>query len=149
MAKLILLVTLLSILSACSQNQTKQVQNTLKLQIEADNYYAQGNCQQALVLYRELVETVSNDSKSLLRIGNCHAKSEDYAAAELAYQQALSRDIHFSKAWYNLAYIRAKVLAKTVADMHDNVDPNSVEASKIRSLAVEVLKPFNLQIESK
>jgi len=147
MAKLIALLCVVMSLVACTQNPIKEVQITLDKQLEADNYYAQGDCEKAIPLYKTLSATMTSDTKSLLRLGNCYAKEKDYAQAEQAYQQALSRDNSFTKAWYNLSYVRAQVLADTVMQMYKHVDPNSAEAKKIRELTLQVLAPFGVNLD--
>lgn len=148
MARLTLIVFLMLSLVACTQNSVKKIQTTLNTQVEADNFYAQGDCEQAIPLYRALSESMSSDTQSLLRIGNCYAKSNDFSRAEQAYQQALLRDNQFVKAWYNLAYVRAQILANTVSDMYKNVGSTSIESQKIRDLTVEVLAPFKIELDT-
>lgn len=148
MARLTLMVFLILGLSACTQNSVKKIQTTLDMQVEADNFYAEGDCEHALPLYHSLSEAMSSDTQSLLRIGNCYAKANDFAMAEQAYQQALLRDNQFVKAWYNLAYVRAQILANTVSDMYKNVGSTSVESQKIRDLTVEVLAPFKIELDT-
>lgn len=134
------------LLSACNHASVKKVTNLLEQQIEADNYYAQDQCDKALPLYEELSQAMLTDTKNLLRMGNCYAKKQNYSQAEQAYMSALERDSSFIKAWYNLSYIRAKILARTVSEMYKNVDPSSEDAEKIRTLTIDVLAPFNLEL---
>ncbi len=135
------------LLSACNYTSVKKVTNLLQQQIEADNYYAQDQCEKALPLYKELAQAMPTDTNNLLRMGNCYAKKQHYSQAEQAYMSALQRDPSFIKAWYNLSYIRAKILARTVSEMYKNVDPSSADAIKIRALTVDVLAPFNLELD--
>lgn len=148
MARLIYLLCILTSLAGCSQNPVKNVQITLDKQIEADTYYQQQQCDKAVPLYQALAIAMPNDTKSLLRIGNCYAKSQDFANAQDAYQQALIRDNSFVKAWYNLAYVRAQLLASTVTEMYKHTDPTSPEAEKIRNLTVQVLAPFDINLDA-
>lgn len=147
MARLIILFCIAVSLSACTQNTIKNVQVTLDNQIQADTYYADGQCEKAIPLYRSLSIAMPKDTKSLLRVGNCYAKAQDYVQAQEAYQQALSRDNTFVKAWYNLAYVRAQTLASTVTEMYKYTDPTSPEAEQIRSLTLQVLAPFNINLD--
>lgn len=147
MARLITLLCILTSLVGCSHNSVKNVQITLDNQVEADTYYAKEQCDKAVALYQSLAIAMPNDTKSLLRIGNCYAKSQDYVKAQDAYQQALIRDNSFVKAWYNLAYVRAQLLANTVTEMYKHTDPTSPEAEKIRNLTVQVLEPFEINLE--
>jgi len=123
------------------------VQVTLDKQVEADTYYANEQCEQALPLYKSLAIAMPKDTKSLLRIGNCYARAQDFMSAQEAYQQALIRDNSFVKAWYNLAYVRAQLLASTVTEMYKHTDSNSPEAEKIRNLTVQVLAPFEIKLD--
>jgi len=148
MARLIYLLCILVNLVGCSQHSVKSVQITLDNQIEADTYYAQNQCDKAVPLYQSLAIAMPNDTKSLLRLGNCYAKSQDYVNAQDAYQQALIRDNSFVKAWYNLAYVRAQLLASTVTEMYKHTDPASPEAEKIRNLTLQVLTPFEINLDS-
>jgi len=134
-------------LSACAQNSVRKIQLTLDKQVEADREYALGDCKKAIPLYKSLSLTMKSDTQSLLRVGNCYAKEKDYVRAEQAYQQALSRDNNFTKAWYNLSYVRAQVLADTVMEMYRHVDPSSVEAERIRILTEQILSPFEIYLD--
>lgn len=147
MAKRITIILLFIALTGCFKTSVKEVKNLLEQQIEADNYYAQNQCDEALPLYKELVEALPKNTNNLVRIGNCYAKKMDYNQAEQAYMAALERDPSFVKAWYNLSYIKAKILANTVSEMHKNVEPSSPEAEKIRQLTLDVLAPFNLELD--
>jgi len=135
------------LLSACNHTSVKKITNLLEQQIEADNYYAQDQCEKALPLYKELSQAMLTDTNSLLRMGNCYAREQNYSQAERAYILALERDPSFIKAWYNLSYIRARILARTVSEMYKNVDPSSEDAEKIRALTVDILAPFNLELD--
>jgi tetratricopeptide (TPR) repeat protein len=148
MARLIYLLCILASLVGCSQNSVKDVQITLDKQIQADTFYEQQQCDKAIPLYKSLSIAMPNDTKSLLRIGNCYAKSQDFGNAQEAYQQALIRDSSFVKAWYNLAYVRAQLLASTVTEMYKHTDPASPEAEKIRNLTVQVLAPFEINLDA-
>tara|TARA_R110002050_G_scaffold9504_1_gene33240 strand:+ start:388874 stop:389338 length:465 start_codon:yes stop_codon:yes gene_type:complete len=148
MARLISLLCILLSLVACTQNSVKTVQVTLDKQVEADTYYAEAQCDKAVPLYKSLSIAMPKDTKSLLRIGNCYARAEDFMPAQEAYQQALIRDSGFVKAWYNLAYVRAQLLASTVTEMYKHTDPTSPEAEKIRNLTVQVLAPFEIKLDS-
>jgi tetratricopeptide (TPR) repeat protein len=148
MARLIYLLCILASLVGCSQNSVKDVQLTLDKQIQADTFYEQQQCDKAIPLYKSLSIAMPNDTKSLLRIGNCYAKSQDFGNAQEAYQQALIRDNSFVKAWYNLAYVRAQLLASTVTEMYKHTDPASPEAEKIRNLTVQVLAPFEINLDA-
>jgi tetratricopeptide (TPR) repeat protein len=148
MARLIYLLCILASLVGCSQNSVKDVQITLDKQIQADTFYEQQQCDKAIPLYKSLSIAMPNDTKSLLRIGNCYAKSQDFGNAQEAYQQALIRDNSFVKAWYNLAYVRAQLLASTVTEMYKHTDPASPEAEKIRNLTVQVLAPFEINLDA-
>lgn len=151
MARLIYLVcvlAVLAVLAGCSQNSVKNIQVTLDKQIEADTYYEQQQCDKAVPLYKSLSIAMPNDTKSLLRIGNCYAKSEDFGNAQEAYQQALIRDNSFVKAWYNLAYVRAQLLASTVTEMYKHTDPASPEAEKVRNLTIQILAPFEINLDA-
>jgi len=146
MARLIIILCIVLSLSACAQNSVKDVQLTLNKQVEADRYYEQGNCEKAIPLYKFLSITMISDTKALLRLGNCYAKEKDYVSAEQAYQQALSRDNNFIKAWYNLSFVRAQILADTVMKMYKHVTPSSTEYEKIRILTLQVLSPFEIEL---
>lgn len=148
MARLIYLLCILLSLVGCSQNSVKTVQITLDKQVEADTFYAEGQCDKAVPLYKSLSLAMPKDTKSLLRVGNCYAKAQDFTQAQEAYQQALIRDNSYVKAWYNLAYVRAQLVANTVTEMYKHIDQTSPEAEKIRNLTVQVLAPFEIKLDS-
>lgn len=149
MARLILLSLLIS-LTACQGNQVKNTSDIkliLDKWVEADTFYMEGDCERALPLYQSLASSQQSDTKSLLRIGNCYAQNKEYREAEQAYKQALLRDPSYSKAWLNLSHIRAQILADTVKDMYSHTDPSSFDAEKIRALTIEVLAPFEIELD--
>lgn len=113
---------------------------------KADLAYDRNDCVTAITLYRELAERMTEDTKSLLRIGNCHARSRSWAAAAAAYRQALQRDRDYLSAWYNLSYIQARVLQETVASMLRYVDPDDPASRRILDIADQVLKPYQLDV---
>lgn len=130
-----------------SVRDVSDIKDILDKRVAADTFYAEDNCEQALPIYQSLAASQKSDTKSLLRIGNCYAKEKEYTQAEQAYQQALLRDSSYSKAWYNLSYIRAQILANTVKEMYSHTDPSSFNAEKIRALTIKVLAPFEIELE--
>tara|TARA_R110002111_G_scaffold13929_28_gene38634 strand:- start:164 stop:628 length:465 start_codon:yes stop_codon:yes gene_type:complete len=147
MVRLIYLMVALLGLTACAHNGINEVQSTLAMQIEADTYYADNQCDKAVPLYQSLSIALPKETKSLLRIGNCYAREKNYTLAQDAYQQAIIRDNQFIKAWHNLTYVRAQLLANTVTEMYQHIDQSSPEADQIRALTIQVLAPFDITIE--
>ncbi len=147
MARLVLVCIAISMLSACAQNSIKRVQDTLDKQVEADSAYISGDCDKAIILYLELAEAMKTDTKSVLRAGNCAARSGDLYQAEQRFQEVLLRDPKNVKGWYNLSYIRAQILADTVTKMYQNTEQTSPEAQRLRELTIKVLAPFDVELD--
>ncbi len=148
MVRLSYLVLALLSLTACAQNAVKNVESTLAMQIDADTYYVEQQCDKAVPLYKSLSIALPKDTKSLLRIGNCYARDNNFTQAQEAYQLAIMRDNQFIKAWYNLTYVRAQILANTVTEMYQHIDQSSPETEQIRDLTIQVLAPFDITVDA-
>lgn len=130
------------IISGCAVSAATQTRALLDSQVEADQAYARQDCEAAIPLYRELADDLVENSQVLLRLGNCLAREKRRDEAMSAYREALQKDPSFVKAWYNLSYIQAQDLARTVADMSSNVDPADPAAERARLLADRILDAF-------
>lgn len=138
---LFLLLALNILLIGCSSMEGK-TGDLISLGQQAEAAYTEKRCEQAIELYSQLAEQLPEDTHSLLRIGNCYARSEQPMAAVKAYQQAIERDPGFTKGWYNLSYMQAQMLGKTVAGMAANIDTSDPSLAAIRALASTVLVAF-------
>lgn len=116
----------------------------LKMHAQAEALYLDGKYADALPLFQRLARDFPSDSEFQLRIGNCYARAGHLALAVDAYELAVLRDSSSSRAWYNLSYVRAQMLADTVVQMHEHVDPTDPNAAQMRKLVAEVLAPFGL-----
>lgn len=143
----VIAVLIALVLGGCA-SPAERTRSLLVQYAAADRAYDQNDCSTAIALYRELADKMNDDTESLLRIGNCHARSHNWTAAILAYQTALQRDKSFVKAWYNLSYVQARILRETVAEMLQHVDPADPVAERARRLAAEVLEPYELSVEA-
>ncbi len=132
------------LLTGCSTTN-ERLEKLIYMRQVADRAYAAGLCEQAVSYYEELAAKAPGEVEALLRVGNCHAREKRWEAAEAAYQQALRRKPDYGKAWHNLAYVQANVLAETVALMSQAVDEKDPEFTKVQTLVLKVLKPFGLE----
>jgi tetratricopeptide (TPR) repeat protein len=141
-------VTLLLFLSACS-SLPERARDVIRLNIDAEVAYEEGRCEEAVKLYREIADHLPKDTQSLLRIGNCHARGKNTPRAIDAYREAIQRDPYFVKAWYNLSYLQAQDLGKTVAEMSMNTDPSDPSLAYARRLSRAILAAFEAESANK
>ena len=99
-------------------------------------------------MYRLLAMQLPKNAKSLLRIGNCHARNLRQDDAILAYKEALARDPYYNSAWYNLGLIQAQMLGQTMAEMGSYIDPADSSMDAMRTLSQVVLEAFSITIKS-
>ncbi len=110
--------------------------------------YGERDCDQAIELYSELAEGLPKNAEVWLKIGNCLARTNRREEAVDAYRQAIKRDPEYIKAWYNLSYLQAQMLGKTVAAMAVHIDPSDSSLQPVRKLAQEVLSAFDLSVKA-
>lgn len=130
------------VLAGCAANAATKTRELVSIQTQADQAYAKQDCTTAAPLYRELADTLSDNSVVLLRLGNCLSRLNRPEDAMAAYREAVENDPQFVKAWYNLSYVQAQELARTVTQMTANVDPTDPAAERARVLANGILKAF-------
>lgn len=114
----------------------------LALHDRAEALYKERDYTGALPLFQQLSREFPGEPEFHLRIGNSYAFSGNFDRAIAAYEAALAADPQFSRAWYNLAYVRAQQLADTLVRMHENLDPIDPDGLRLRKLVLEVLAPF-------
>lgn len=136
---------LMLFLGGCATQGIKP-QEAIALHDQADAFYAQGDCANARSAYEQLVKHFPREASFHFRIGNCHALELDYEEAVAAYERALQLDPKSSRAWYNLSYVRAQMLAETVIRMHEQLDPTDPDVQQMRRLVADVLAPFDHQL---
>lgn len=135
------LISLWLCLCACStQQQSAEV--VFASQERAERLYQQGDYSQALTEYRKVLDALPEHTHSWLRLGNCLAQLGRYPEAVSAYEQALLLQPDFSSAWINLSYVQAQILARTVAEMHEQVPKSDPQIERVQELVDSVLAPF-------
>ena len=140
------LALLLLILCGC----VTPVSNTgyvLALDRKADIAYIENRCDEAITMYTQLAKQLPKNTKSLLRIGNCHARNLRQDDAIVAFKEALARDPYYNNAWYNLGLIQAQILAQTMAEMGRYIDPTDSSMDSMRTLSQTVLEAFSITIK--
>jgi tetratricopeptide (TPR) repeat protein len=100
----VLLISLL--LSACAN---PDLETLSQWRVKADQAYQAGDYPKALQYYEKLSKAVPREAELWYRLGNTHARMQRDEDAVKAYREAVVRDTHFSKAWYNagLSLLRA------------------------------------------
>ncbi len=121
---------------------TAQVADYLSLHTEAKWAYYAGDCVTALERYTRLVDFEAEQTEPWLHIGNCKARQDDYQGAIAAYRKATQINPQYSKAWYNQALLQATELARTMEYVLEYLNPDEPSAQRLRSLAVQMLAPF-------
>lgn len=95
-----------TLLSACAN---PGLETLSQWRIKADQAYQSGDYPEALRYYEKLSEAVPGEAELWCRLGNTYARMQRDEDAVKAYREAVIRDTHFSKAWYNagLSLLRA------------------------------------------
>ncbi|UTF59448.1 tetratricopeptide repeat protein [Gilvimarinus sp. DA14] len=135
------LIALLIGLCACTTQQ-QSAEAVFASQERAERYYQQGNYNQALTEYRSVLDALPEHTHSWLRMGNCFAQLGRYPEAVSAYEQALLLQPDFASAWINLSYVQAQILARTVAEMYEQVPKTDPQIERVQELVDSVLAPF-------
>ena len=141
----VLLVSLALWGCASTAQQTKSL---VVLMEKANLAYEQGQCEQAIELYRQLADGLRDDVDSLLRMGNCQVRLQRLDEAVQTYREAISRDPSFVKAWHNLTQVQARQLAQTVTQMSANIDPTDPASNRIRVLSERILDAIETPVDS-
>jgi tetratricopeptide (TPR) repeat protein len=150
------LLVVVMLLVACGSNKgarkpgesVSEAKGLLDLQQRAEMHYQQQDYGKALKLYRDLSEELPMDPEIWFRVGNCHYRLGQQPEAERAYREALIRNPGHSKSWYNLVYMQAEHLGRTVSEMYYSMDPSDPVGAKLKLMAAEVLEPFNINPET-
>src|SRR5690606_30434716 len=119
------------ILTGCAVGKL-DARQAFVLHEQAEMLYQQGEYQAALPLFQQLAHRFPRDAEFQLRIGNCYAFDSRYEQAVDAYEVAVTIDPHHSRAWYNLSYVRAQMLAATVTRMYQSLDPADPEGLRMK-----------------
>lgn len=139
--RVIYICLVLCLLGGCAAHRLDAA-HALKLHDHAESLYQAGNYTEALPLFQQLSHRFPRDSEFQLRIGNCYARQQHYEEAVTAYELAVAQTPDFSRAWYNLSYVRAQMLANTVVRMYEQLDPADPNVVQMRKWAADVLLPF-------
>lgn len=140
----LIIVALLVALAGCAGNPAAKAKKLFALHAQAEEFYVQRKYAQALPVYQKLAKKLPDSADVWLRIGNCQARLMRPEEAVVSYREALARNPSYSKAWYNLSYVQAQMLAETARGMYTNIDPTDPGGQEIRSLVLGVLEPFGL-----
>lgn len=143
----LILMALLVVLAGCTSTSAAKAKKLFALHAQAEALYTQKNYAEALPVYQKLAKKLPDSADVWLRIGNCQARLMRPQEAVTSYREALVRDPSYSKAWYNLSYVQAQMLADTAREMHVNIDPSDPGGREIRALVLGVLRPFGLAAE--
>lgn len=108
--------------------------------------YQGGDYAEAAQRYRALVREWPEEAENWFLLGNSHVRLQQPELALGAYREALVRDPKNSRAWYNVAYLQAEALGRTVAEMQRNVDPRDPAYARINALVLQVLAPFGEEV---
>lgn len=142
---LLIRLLVLLLLTGCAAGKL-DAERAFKLHDRAEMLYQQGEYQSALPLFQQLTRQFPREPEFHLRVGNCYAFENQYDQAVSAYERALDENPRLSRAWYNLSYVRAQILAATVTRMYKNLDPADPDALRMKKLVIAVLEPFGSEL---
>ena len=125
--------------------QLSAAEYKLKLEL-ADEYYIKKSYPEALEAYREINQSVGNDTHVLFRMGNIYAQQGNASKAIASYEAALKVDKSLTKTWYNLGVIYMQQSAKTWQQMDkyaDQADPLYKAARYYNRGMMQLIQPKN------
>ncbi len=132
MTKLLQLIALVSLLSACVANTpVEQARHLITMDEQAQRYYQAGDYVNALEAYQYLSKEMNTEARYWYFLGNCYARLERPNEAVDAYREALVRRPDDAKAWHNLVLVEAKLLSNTMAEMSQSVAADSPLMKKV------------------
>lgn len=132
-------VMLAVLLSGCAQTAVEKTKHALALHDEASALYQAKDCNAALKAYRYIVERYPAGAEAWFRIGNCHARLEQRAAAVAAYREALVLSPDYGKAWHNLAYVEGRALVDTLGRMNEQLSDTDPARLQVARLLQQIL----------
>ncbi len=83
---------------------------------KADKAYQEGQYPTALQYYQKLSKAAPSEADIWFRLGNTHARMDQTDEAVKAYREAVLRDNHFAKAWYNAGFNQLRASAQTFSE---------------------------------
>lgn len=130
--RLLLILLFMSLLGGCatlSPRDADRHQRVLRLEADAMHAYHGERNEQALALYREIVELDPEHERAWFRIGNLLAGEGDLSAALDAYNRALELNPDYTDARHNLALVHIRHGAALLEEARDTLaeeDPDAV-----------------------
>ncbi len=118
-----LVALLLVALGGCAATE-HSVNDLMQTRKGAYLAYQEGNYSEAIKQFNQLVAAMPKDSDLWFRLGNAYARNLQPRQAVLAYENALLRDPHLKKAWYNMGLVQLKEALKTFDEMAQYVSPD-------------------------
>jgi tetratricopeptide (TPR) repeat protein len=91
---------------------------------KADKSYQAGEYQVALKQYEKLTEVAPSDADVWFRLGNTYSRMDRTQEAVKAYREAVLRDPHFAKAWYNAGFNQLRASAQTFSEALKYLPPD-------------------------
>lgn len=84
---------------------------------DADSAYYSGQYEQAIGMYRELIDINGTSPGLLFNLGNAYAKADDYGNAMLCYERARKLDPDNDRILNNINYLRTRIDDKNKAEL--------------------------------
>lgn len=142
---IVLVIVLLPFLWGCAGSSTNPHNYELSVEQASEAYsvYKKGDYPEAVRQYEFLTSKVPDDANFWFYLGNSYLKNKQPRQAEMAYENAIIRDVKLSKAWYNLGLLHMQEALKVFIDMQTHLsqdDPIRKAGEKKMDHLLEVMK---------
>lgn len=156
--KSVLFIFVLLNLSACNALMPKssygkqELDSILDSQRMADTAYQQGNWQQAIKHYNDLIAVYPDNSIAWYRVGNSHAELNQHDQAVKAYQKSVELDPNNTKAWHNLGVLQLRMATQTFLNMQEHATETDEYAKRgrfvVNSVGEILQQGFGVNLQS-
>ncbi|WP_299598342.1 tetratricopeptide repeat protein [uncultured Microbulbifer sp.] len=105
MYKILTILLITTLCTACAQNTPKSVTEDMKL---AEHFYNRAIYSEAERVLLSLKAAMPDNYDIYFRLGNIYVRTGQFPAAEAMYQKCIDLNPEEPKGWYNLSLLRVK-----------------------------------------
>ncbi len=132
------IVMLLAVVLLAGCMSSPSLSTLAEWRTKADKAYQDGQYPTALQYYKKLSQATPSEAEVWFRMGNTHARMDQIDEAVKAYREAVLRDSHFAKAWYNAGFNQLRASAQTFSEALRYLPPSDP--------VFQIAKSYNQQL---
>ncbi len=110
---------------------------------KAGQAYAEGNCDQAIPYYMQLINELPQDLDTRIKLANCIYLQGDSTGAIKQYKAILRSDSTYSSGWYNLGYVQLEELIQSLQGAVDSLSDETEENEMVIEKAIKLLSVYH------